>query len=141
MALNSMDDKMLGEKVDNYCSSSEDEEALVVSENTSNAVDTKIQPQSGKGVAQTGPKGVIEDWRSYKRLEHEKRQKDKEDFSKLLNKLSFTCEPHDKKVNAEDELSEDDEEFLKWYNKKRIAELEQKFASRWAGITFGKVVF
>jgi len=143
MALSSLDDKFLGEKVDNYCSSSEDEDddaGMKKSSQSTPALQYKAIPRAGKTTVQTGPKGVIEDWKQYRRLKYEKEQKNASKRDELIKKLSLTCDPKAGETGAS-ELDDSDREFLKWYNQKRILELQQKFASKWAGITFGKVCF
>nr|CAB3264730.1 phosducin-like protein [Phallusia mammillata] len=136
MALSSMDDKMLGEKVDYYCSSSEDEDNDKDTVSTPSTNTAPIRPSNGKSVIQTGPKGVIEDWRSYQRMAMEKRRKEEIERKKLVEKLSMTCDPN---ADKSEDIDEEDEKFLEYYNKKRMIELQHKFASRWAGITFGKL--
>ena len=42
-------------------------------------------------VFQTGPKGVLTDWREYKRLETEKREDQEKQRLELAKKLSITC--------------------------------------------------
>ena len=43
---------------------------------------------------QTGPKGVINDWREYKRLETEKRAEQEREKQALAKKLQLTCRSH-----------------------------------------------
>lgn len=43
---------------------------------------------------QTGPKGVIKDWREYKRLEVEKREEQERIRNQLAKKLTLTCRSH-----------------------------------------------
>ena len=141
MALSSLDDKFLGEKVDYYCSSSEDEEdktEMKPSSQPTPSMQYKAMPHAGKTTVQTGPKGVIEDWKQYRRLKHEEQEKNAAKRDEIIKKLSLTCDP---KLDETDgsSLDDSDKQFLKWYNQKRILELQQKFASKWAGITFGKV--
>ncbi|XP_076809495.1 phosducin-like protein [Clavelina lepadiformis] len=151
MALSSVDDKFLGEKIDYYCSSSENEsENEQIDSDEAKPKSTKTVRSAQKFVAnneinssarrkssvQTGPKGVIRDWRHYKKLESEEREKTALERKQLINKLSLTCDP---KKDSNEDLDENDQEFLQLYNKKRMLELQQKFASRWVGITFGKL--
>ena len=99
MAL-SLDDKLLGEKVDNYCSSSEDEhEGDSGDEEGSNnqpsqtptfVPEAKINDYTGNST-NTGPKGVINDWREFKRLETEKREGQEREKAALAKKLQLTC--------------------------------------------------
>ena len=75
-----LDDKLLGEKLHYYCSSSEDEgedseEGGVGAGGawggSSSGVATSTQWDGSS--ANTGPKGVIKDWQRFKQLETEKR--------------------------------------------------------------------
>ena len=77
-----LDDKLLGEKLHYYCSSSEDE-GEDSEEGGAVAAGAGAGGGSSSGVAtstewdgssaNTGPKGVIKDWQRFKQLETEKR--------------------------------------------------------------------
>lgn len=98
MAL-SLDDKLLGEKVENYCSSSEDEgEEGSGEECVKPPVDKEPQfiPENqvdsyNRRCTNTGPKGVINDWREFKRLEAEQREEQELQRREMLKKLQMTC--------------------------------------------------
>ena len=45
-------------------------------------------------VLQTGPKGVINDWREFKRLESERREEQEREKNALAKKLQMTCRSH-----------------------------------------------
>jgi len=45
-------------------------------------------------VLQTGPKGVVEDWRRFKQFEVEQRAEQERERSELAKKLSLTCRSH-----------------------------------------------
>ena len=79
-----LDDKLLGEKLHYYCSSSEDEGGSdEEGEKGANSQGAGGSSQGGVGMAQgqawdgssanTGPKGVLKDWQRYKQLENEMR--------------------------------------------------------------------
>ena len=77
-----LDDKLLGEKLHYYCSSSEDEGegsedeagAGARSRGPQQAPASSSQGQAWDGSsANTGPKGVLKDWQRYKQLETEMR--------------------------------------------------------------------
>lgn len=155
MAL-SLDDRILGEKVNNYCSSSEDE-ADEEETGVSN------QEEEGKKTIQgptfipepdlhdypgystnTGPKGVINDWREFKRLENERRETQEREKKALMKKLSMTCRSHldDEKEKQKDEefleqLEEIDDDFLKEYRLKRLEEMRKALQNV---PKFGKVI-
>ncbi|XP_060063817.1 phosducin-like protein [Ylistrum balloti] len=143
MAL-SLDDKILGEKVNNYCSSSEDEaeeeetRGSDPEEDNQKAIkgpkfipEPEIQEYQGYST-NTGPKGVINDWREFKRLESERRETQEKEKLALMKKLSMTCRSHldDEKEKQKDEellqeLEELDDDFLKEYRMKRLEEMRK----------------
>lgn len=146
MAL-SLDDKLLGEKADCYCSSSEDEgrESGDESDSENKGRESVKQPtfipeqklsEYGGTCTNTGPKGVINDWREYKRLESEQRESQEQERKALLKKLSLTCRSHldDEKEKQKDEefmeqLEDFEDEFLKAYRQKRIEEMRRTLAN------------
>ena len=93
MSLRCQDDKLLGEKVHNYCSSSEDErEDESVSEDEKEQIkgeENTVAQQPAMKEHNTGPKGVIEDWKAFKNNEHLKRQQE-EMKKKEMIKVFFT---------------------------------------------------
>lgn len=147
MAL-SLDDRILGEKTHYYCSSSEDEDDDDNSEHKGEGKESTkgeklptfipepdVNQYSGS-CTNTGPKGVINDWRRFKQLETEKREDQEREKLGLAKKLSITC-----RTNAEDEkerekdaafmqqleeeFDEFEEEFLKEYRQKRLEEIRK----------------
>ena len=83
LTMATLDDKLLGEKLHYYCSSSEDEAGSEDENDTksgsrseqasgSSTALTQSQPWDGSS-ANTGPKGVLKDWQRYKQLETEMR--------------------------------------------------------------------
>lgn len=98
MAL-SLDDKLLGEKVENYCSSSEDEgeegsgdecERPAKDKGPQFIPEKQMDSYNGR-CTNTGPKGVINDWREFKRLETEQREEQELQRQEMLKKLQLTC--------------------------------------------------
>ncbi|CAG9087518.1 hypothetical protein JYU34_021372 [Plutella xylostella] len=137
-----LDDKILGEKLHNYCSSSEDEGGSDDDDRSgdedaggSKAADPEPPPpapvNSWSGTASnTGPKGVLEDWRRFKQLEAENRKELEKERIALAKKLTLSTRTEREEAEAkqseelEDELSELlDEEFLLQYQKQRMQEL------------------
>ncbi|KFB37510.1 AGAP004468-PA-like protein [Anopheles sinensis] len=146
-----LDDKLLGEKIHNYCSSSEDEagdddcdsseaskggssarvgssKLSVASTEAPGAVQNKTHWTGTAG--NTGPKGVIQDWQRFKQLEAERREHDEAEKLRLLKKLSITArtKEEDKAAEAMGELDAEfqelmDEDFLQEYQRKRMAEM------------------
>lgn len=43
---------------------------------------------------QTGPKGVVKDWREFKRLETERREENERERQAMAKKLTLTCRSH-----------------------------------------------
>ncbi|XP_077478960.1 phosducin-like protein [Stigmatopora argus] len=152
--MTTLDDKLLGEKLQYYYSSSEDEG----SDNEDDEAERKIirggaaeEPEldySADGSAvNTGPKGVINDWRKYKQLEVEQRQEQKNEMERLIKKLSMTCrsdldleKDKEKQKELQDKIKgkmtmqeynmlqqeKDDEDFLQHYRAQRMEEMRRQ---------------
>eukprot|EP00093_Oithona_nana_P004871 04871.XXX_251655_253362_1 [CDS] Oithona nana genome sequencing. len=120
-----LDDKLMGEKLHYYCSSSEDEDEAPKFVKDGDEVVPLQNP--GPGQANTGPKGVIEDWRRYKQLETEKRAENEREKVALAKKLALTCrsDREDQEINKEMEALEleEEDEFIQEYMKKRMQEM------------------
>lgn len=134
----SLEDKILGEKVHNYCSSSESGESDTDSgdekEPSSSKCESDIQqipePSKWEGVSSnTGPKGVLNDWQMFKQLEVQKRKEQDEEKLALMKKLSLTCKSVlEEERERHSELSEDlaellTDDFLEQYRKQRMKEM------------------
>ena len=98
-----LDDKLMGEKLHYYCSSSEDEDEAQAPTFTPESQLPSRRPNA----PQTGPKGVIEDWRRYKQLERENRAEQDAEKIALAKKLSMTC-----RTDKEDQQAKLEEEKL-----------------------------
>ncbi|XP_007900998.1 phosducin-like protein [Callorhinchus milii] len=148
--MTTLDDKILGEKLQYYYSSSEDEDSdhegsdQKTIQNPSMSVDGRE-----RSAVNTGPKGVINDWRRFKQLETEQREEQRREMSRLIKKLSMSCRSHlddekDKqkqkdlqdRINGKMTMQEynmihegDDEEFLAQYRKQRMDEMKQHLSS------------
>uniref|UniRef100_U5EYG4 Putative phosducin-like protein n=1 Tax=Corethrella appendiculata TaxID=1370023 RepID=U5EYG4_9DIPT len=125
-----LEDKLLGEKLNNYCSSSEDEgeEGGEGGEDDGKDTDPDKRTSSKKGgsslkfipeaelkndathwtgnSSNTGPKGVIKDWQRFKQLETEKRNEQERERLELMKKLSIKT-----RTKAEDEEAKKQEEL------------------------------
>lgn len=163
-----LDDRILGEKLHYYCSSSEDEEdepeKLQDGEdddpegreksNTiagpkfipADQIEDKPQLRSWEGAStNTGPKGVLKDWQRYKQLESEKRHEKDRELIALSKKLSMTCKSHlddEKDKEKQRKKGEEDEESLidEAFLRQYIAKrMEEMRANTVAKPTFGKV--
>ncbi|KAM6431304.1 phosducin-like protein isoform 2-T2 [Liasis olivaceus] len=145
--MTTLDDKLLGEKLQYYYSSSEDEDSEKEEGNADpNSVHDATMPKevalnSDGSAINTGPKGVINDWRRFKQLETEQREEQCREMERLIKKLSVTCRSHldeEKDKQKQKELQEklndklalhegaDDEEFLQQYRKQRMEEMRRQ---------------
>lgn len=157
-----LDDKLLGEKLQNYCSSSEDENENDNDHDNENddkrstlrntapkfISEKEIKETNWEGMAQnTGPKGVIKDWQRFKQLEQEKNQENERERRELIKKMTLTCRSDDldkelekegmKKSNEDVESDLLQDEFLHEYLKKRMEEMTKKLSDL---PKFGKVL-
>ncbi|KAM4696463.1 phosducin-like protein [Rhinophrynus dorsalis] len=143
--MTTLDDKLLGEKGQYYYSSSSDDDS---EQDHKTVKGPSRQSDCGKegSVVNTGPKGVINDWRRYKQLETEQSEDQKREMEQLIKRLSMTCKSQldeekdqQKLKDLEDKLQgkmtmqeynrlndEDDEDFLQQYRKQRIEEMKKQ---------------
>lgn len=162
--MTTLDDKLLGEKLQYYYSSSEDEESdHEDEENPSKTIrdqevqEVEIDYSADGSSVNTGPKGVINDWRKYKQLENEQRVEQQKEMERLIKKLSMTCKSHleeeadeqkqkelqDKIAGKmtiradEEEEDDDDEDFLQQYRLQRMEEMRRQLCG---GRRFEKVI-
>jgi hypothetical protein len=156
---------MLGEKAQYYCSSSESEDEEEgdhcyndekdpedrrvksgASKEPSFIPEANVDKYNGR-CTNTGPKGVVQDWRRFKQLENEKRDEQEKERLALARKLAVTCRSQldDESEAAKDaafmqqletEFDDIDELFLKEYQQKRVEELRRTYD---AVPKFGKV--
>ncbi|XP_014786005.1 phosducin-like protein [Octopus bimaculoides] len=154
-----LDDKLLGEKTHYYCSSSEEEEEEENDLGDDDAGTKKsireptfipepeIKEYEGT-CTNTGVKGVINDWRQFKKLETEKRHEQERERHALAKKLTLTCRSHldDEKEEEKDnrfmqdiekELEELEDEFIKEYRRRRLEEMRKQLDNI---PKFGKVI-
>ncbi len=78
----------------------------------------------------TGPKGVIADWRRFKQLERENREESAQEQADLAKRLALTCRTDaddEKALEQEKRLEEQlDEDFLAEYVERRMREMMQR---------------
>lgn len=146
-----LEDKILGEKLHNYCSSSEesdDNSSDTESENKNKTAPSEAAPPAEvnkwEGTStNTGPKGVIKDWQRYKQLENEKREESERERIELMKKLTLTVqsaldEEREKAAQEDPDLADLlNDEFLLSYQKKRMQEL---MSQNQHNIKFGHVI-
>lgn len=152
--MTTLDDKLLGEKLQYYYSSSEDEGSENEDEDGENKTirdgnvnEPEIDYSADGSAVNTGPKGVINDWRKFKQLEVEQKQEQKREMERLIKKLSMTCrsdldleKDKEKQKELADKIKgkmtmqeynmlqeeEDDEDFLQHYRMQRIEEMRRQ---------------
>ncbi|XP_035377058.1 phosducin-like protein [Electrophorus electricus] len=162
--MTTLDDKLLGEKLQYYCSSSEDEETDHEDEECQSksirdqdTLEAEIDYSPDGTAVNTGPKGVINDWRKYKQLETEQRVEQQKEMERLIRKLSMTCRSNldeeaekqnqqelQDKINGkvtlrveEEEEDDDDEAFLQQYRQQRMEEMRRQLSG---GRRFERVI-
>jgi hypothetical protein len=140
-----LEDKILGNKLQNYCSSSssegedsgdenggEDSGATALPDKGRDSVLSSAEPSKWDGVStNTGPKGVLKDWQRFKQLETEKRKEQEAERLALMKKLSLTCrstlDDEKEKKALDDEFNElMSDEFLEQFRKQRMHEMLSK---------------
>ncbi|KAF2350177.1 Phosducin thioredoxin-like domain [Trinorchestia longiramus] len=163
-SMSTLDDRILGEKLQYYCSSSEDEEvdqsdpedddgdaeasggSRVVQDASVNCASQELRPWEGSST-NTGPKGVLKDWRNFKQMETEKRKEKEKERLQLAKKLALTCRStlDDEKAEAAKTESKDevdsmlDAAVLESYIAQRMQEM-MEHAMVSVGPKFGRVV-
>ncbi|EDW19154.1 phosducin-like protein [Drosophila mojavensis] len=146
-----LEDKLLGEKLEYYCSSSEgedngddgdgdcdDEQGARGSKGSASSgltinTDPNAAPPGGfrqQCSTNTGPKGVVQDWQRFKQLEAERREETERQRLALAKKLSMTTttSAEDEERKRQEELDAEfaelmSEDFLHQYQKQRMAEM------------------
>ncbi|KAH8405069.1 hypothetical protein KR222_010781 [Zaprionus bogoriensis] len=144
-----LEDKLLGEKLQYYCSSSEGEDNGDDGDDDGEARGSSGKEASGSGLTintdpnaapaggfrqqgsmNTGPKGVVKDWQRFKQLETEKREETERQRMELAKKLSMTTatSAEDEERKRQEELDAEfaelmSEGFLQQYQKQRMAEM------------------
>ncbi|XP_055902182.1 phosducin-like protein [Eupeodes corollae] len=141
-----LEDKLLGEKLEYYCSSSEGEDnddddsgdkpskgGAPSSLSLDQAPPALSQNMTHRAATNTGPKGVVQDWQIYKQLEAQKREENEKQRLELMKKLSLSAatSAEDEARKREEELEAEmaelmSEDFLQQFQKKRMAEMMQQ---------------
>lgn len=151
--MSTLENKILGEKLHYYCSSSSEDEENDSADSDKETEDEKypqiitdsIEPSFSEWdgtSSNTGPKGVIKDWQRYKQLQAEKRDEQDKERIKLIKKLSLTCrssldEEKEKIMQTDPDLAELlTDEFLLEYQKQRMKEMLAKTEK----LRFGRII-
>ncbi|KAF5304004.1 hypothetical protein FQA39_LY01789 [Lamprigera yunnana] len=143
--------KILGEKAQYYCSSSEDSDSEYESASENEPAgqiqkeSLQVEPGSTKweGVSQnTGPKGVVKDMEMFKKLQQERRKELECNRRDLIKQCTLTVQSalDEEKAMLEDPDLADllDNAFLLEYNQKRMLQLMDMYVPK---KTFGKVFY
>lgn len=126
-----LDDKLLGEKLHYYCSSSEDEDDTGDQREQTSQSSAVPQPTLDGSSGNTGPKGVIKDWQRFKQLETEKRAEADQEKLALAKKLNISCKTarEEEEEKAREQKIEEEmenilnDDFMKDYMQKRMQEM------------------
>lgn len=107
-----LESKLLGEKLHNYCSSSDEDEPML----------DRDPPKQSKSdwdgtSSNTGPKGVLNDWEQYKQQQSAQKIQHEKDVVKQINDMALTCGS---------EFDDLEDKFLADYRKKRMKEMMAK---------------
>lgn len=156
--MSTLDDKLLGEKKEYYCSSSEDEDiesglrpsSLNIVEDSAYPVQPPTLLSPGDSATNTGPKGVINDWRKFQELKQKREQHAELERMKLMEKLSMKCKPYSQEVEEKakqeklsddlDKMLEEEDPFLNEYMKKRMQEMMEEVISNRNSRKFGQLI-
>lgn len=142
LASSSMDleDKILGVKPHYYCSSDEEEEAgPVVQPPPANEGAAAAQHQGSviRSTENTGPKGVINDWREFKKLQAEANRDKEAEEQRLMKRLCLTgaTKAEDAKRQADEALDAEllelmSDDVLLEFQRQRVQEITSKLAKR-----------
>lgn len=155
-----LEDKILGNKLENYCSSSEDEGGYEDASDGESASGgsaapapdatapgktyfTPVEKWNGQS-ANTGPKGVIKDWQRFKQLETEKNEEKERERVQLMKKLAITSRTaaEDAERKEQDALDAEfaellNEDTLLEFQRRRMVEMMERCGQRQV---FGKVI-
>lgn len=132
--MTTLEDKILGEKTHYYCSSDEDEDQ---GPRVVQPVDEKPQGSVIRTSERTGPKGVINDWREFKKLQAEQNKEKVAEEARLMKKLCLTgaTKAEEEERRREEELDAElldlmSDEVLQEFQRKRVEEITNKLAKR-----------
>uniref|UniRef100_A0A6B2E856 Putative conserved phosducin-like protein n=1 Tax=Phlebotomus kandelakii TaxID=1109342 RepID=A0A6B2E856_9DIPT len=140
--MTSLEDKILGEKAQYYCSSDEEDEGNI--RVVRDEAGGQAAPYPPSGTTNTGPKGVITDWREYKKMQAEARSAEEQERLQQVHKMSQMG-----KTKAEDEKAREDaeleaeladlmnDECVLAFQRQRILEITAKVGAR---STFGHLI-
>ncbi|XP_055693981.1 phosducin-like protein [Lutzomyia longipalpis] len=142
--MDALEKKILGEKSENYCSSDEEDAGNAIRAVPDGEIPQQQPPSCPTGTSNTGPKGVITDWREYKKLMAEARTADEHERMQQIHKMSqmgktkAEAEKAAEDAELEAELAElmNDESILA-FQRQRILEITAKVGTR---NTFGHVI-
>ena len=125
--MNDLESKITGDKPVSYASDSDEEDQgnNELNSDEQQQVDDLSTPYGGP---QTGPKGVLEDYKQYKNLCRIEESESTKEKIALHKKLAFTADPnkHSEQLqdkDSDDEFDFEDDEFIKEYHQKRLEQM------------------
>ncbi|XP_065316107.1 phosducin-like protein isoform X2 [Gordionus sp. m RMFG-2023] len=133
--MTNIEDKILGYKIENYCSSSDEDSLPDRNEIPINRNEQLMKTYEYSGNSQqTGPKGVIEDFKDFTKYKQELKDKKEKEFSDNLVTSAFSClssndedtlklKMRDIEKNVEEDMDADDKQFFEQYKQKKMKEL------------------
>ncbi|KAI5695337.1 hypothetical protein M8J76_016147 [Diaphorina citri] len=131
----SLEEKILGERRENYCSSSEEsehedsdaEEACSGVQKSEQAPEPPPVKEWNGTASNTGPKGVLKDWEQFKQYECQMRRDKELQRLAQIQKLALTCQSSEearKEAEMEAELKElEDDGFLLGYQREKMKQM------------------
>ncbi|CAG0879377.1 unnamed protein product [Cyprideis torosa] len=141
-----LEDRILGEKVENYCSSSEDEREeedsgseskLAIAGNGRSVETTEEDFRKWGGTASnTGPKGVIQDWREFKQIQKMEDEQKRAEALEDMKKRSFAAKCQNDADKELDELCSGldvdlrGDPFLREYMEKQMNKMMKQLSAR-----------
>ncbi|KAI5717962.1 phosducin-like protein [Diaphorina citri] len=137
----SLEEKILGERRENYCSSSEEsehedsdaEEACSGVQKLEQAPEPPPVKEWNGTASNTGPKGVLKDWEQFKQYECQMRRDKELQRLAQIQKLALTCQSSEearKEAEMEAELKElEDDGFLLEYQKEKMKQMYDRLVN------------
>ncbi|XP_053213581.1 phosducin-like protein [Panonychus citri] len=163
--MGTLDDKLLGEKKHYYCDSDDDERddnddrrsgifgasgGQSRSMGYANQIQSPLSPTEPYST-NTGPKGVLNDFKRYQELKQERKRSEELSKLKLMEKLSMSCKTYNEELEekkqqeiVQDELdklmTDDSDPFLNEYMKKRMSEMMEEVEANRSVRKSGKLI-
>lgn len=132
--MSTLEDKLLGEKKEYYCSSSESDDDVESDDENKISESFKVDPgppplnpPDAGCSTNTGPKGVLKDWQQYKQIQSEQRMEREREKLELIERLAFTCRSDlDQEKEEDPELEHFLDPYVLEYSVKKMQEMLAK---------------